>query len=145
MAKASTNAPQPFIGATAVQAGAKELIKEALGAAMQRTAAKSDVPVAPKDAQKVTTELAEEMSRDPTVLNAMNAEPLWQSRIINGATVAALGVVIPIVTRWFGYEIAETEVIKIGGAVVTLAGIGYVIVGRTVRGLKPMWSRLRGQ
>ena len=145
MAKASTNAPQPFVGATIAAAGAKAIIKRVIVDGMERAAEKTNVPLAPKDVQKVADAQAMEMSRDPVTVNAMNAEPLWQSRIINGATVAALGVVIPIVTRWFGYEIAETEVIKIGGAVVTLAGIGYVIVGRTVRGLKPMWSRLRGQ
>ena len=83
----------------------------------------------------------------PVLVNAANAEPLVQSRIMWGNVVAGLAPLVILIfaaLRTLGFDvpnISEERVIEIGGALVTLGGVAYVFYGRLKTDLKPLFWR----
>jgi hypothetical protein len=64
---------------------------------------------------------------DPVLKNALSAEPPYQSRVVWGSTVAALGVVIPPLAGLFGFNVSGSAIVEFGSALVTLAGAGFAL------------------
>lgn len=97
------------------------------------TVAKPNVPVAQADERKVAQAVAKEVA--PIVVNAQNAEPWYQSRVILGALVAiissiagAVGIVIDEDTR--------QQFITLVPVVISTVGAIYALYGRIVGATK---------
>jgi hypothetical protein len=138
------NKPQPFIGAIAgavLLPIAKEFIKAGVGAAVQRASEKAGVPLTAAAAPKVAVAVANEMAKDPVMVNAMNAEPLTQSRVMWGSIIAAISVVVPPIAGMFGFNIKGSAIMEFGQALITLGGVGYAIYGRLAKNLPPLWNK----
>lgn len=118
------------------------VIKNAVAKAVTKVADSPYIPEVNKaDAEPVATAIIEALGQDPQFRNATNSEKPIQSRVAWGAVIAALGVIVPIIGNLLGWDIDEARVVEIGGAIVTLAGAGYVLYGRFTAGLKPLFSR----
>ena len=82
------------------------------------------------------------VAADPKAVNELSAEPIYQSRVVLGSVVSALGVVVPLVAKVVGYDVDGSYVVEVGCAVLTLWGAGYALYGRLwTGGLKPLFSR----
>lgn len=83
---------------------------------------------------------AERIAAQPVLVNALNAEPWWQSRIKIGTLILA----VTMVARWFGYElpaVSDADMDIIYNVLATFGG-GIVGIGRWVSNLKPInWRR----
>lgn len=101
----------------------------------------SDNKVPAVIARKVTQAVVEQAVADPVIKNQMNMEPWWQSRVVAGSLVSALGVVVPPIAKVFGIDIASEEVVALGSAVVTLGGALYALYGRLWGGLAPLFGK----
>ena len=119
---------QPFVGTVAGVVAAK-VLPVAIDYLIRKHAG-------PEKADKIAADAA----KDPAVLNQLNAEAPWQSRVTVGAVTAALSVVIPYIAVLFGWNITESETAKLINAAVTLWGAGYVFYGRYWPGLTPLFS-----
>lgn len=94
--------------------------------------------------QAVAEKVVAQVTTDPVVKNEMNAESPIQSRVgVGGASgfVGGLGILVPIVAGWLGYDIQPDRVVEIGFAVLAVWGPLYALYGRFVSGLKPLFSR----
>jgi hypothetical protein len=137
---------QPFVGTmiatAAVKKIATELVKAGLGAAFQRAAAKSNVPINPSDAAGLAVEVATEMAVDPKMVNTMNAEPLTQSRVAIGASSATLlGTVTAIAIIWDQISRRDFEPTTLGSSLAVVLAAGYSLYGRLAKNLPPLWNR----
>lgn len=91
----------------------------------------------------IAAEVEATMAADPVVKNEMNAEAPIQSRVgVGGASgfIGGLGILVPIIAGWFGYDIRPDRVIEIGFAVLAVWGPAYALYGRFKSGLKPLFS-----
>lgn len=122
-------AKQPFVGAVAGVVAAK-VLPAVVDALIRKH-------VEPAKADKIAADAA----KDPAVLNQLNAEKPWQSRVTIGAVTVALSTIIPYVAPILGWNITEGEVAKVIDAVITLWGVGYIAYGRYWPGLKPLFHR----
>lgn len=95
----------------------------------------------PAVADDIAKAVLEQVKADPVMKNEMNEEKPYQSRVALGAVVAALGVVVPVVGKVFGWTITGDQIVEFGSAVITLGGAGYALYGRFASGLKPLFSR----
>lgn len=95
----------------------------------------------PVQAEASAKDIVEALKNDPTVTNATNGEPWWQSRVAWGSVFAALGVLLPPALGLFGVTLTADRIVEIGGALITLAGAGYALWGRFKSGLKPLFTR----
>lgn len=151
---------QPFLGAIAgavLLPAAKELIKAGVGAAIQKAAQKVDVPIAPEDAPRVTVAVANEMAKDPKLVNAMNAEPAYQSRVVVGSSAAIVGQFVPAVAipqlvytanlllpaAWDISQATTDYMVTVASALIVTWGAGYALYGRLRSGLDPLFARWR--
>ena len=95
-------------------------------------------PAAATDAAVQAT--AERIASQPVLVNALNAEPWWQSRIKIGTLILA----VTMVARWFGYElpaVSDADMDVIYNVLATFGG-GLAGIGRWVSNLKPVnWRR----
>lgn len=117
--------PQPFIGAVAV-AVLPTVVKAVIERATDR-----------KTAEKIERAVAAE----PRAVNELSAEKPYQSRVVVGSVVSALGIVVPTLAKLFGYDVDGKALVEFGSAVVTLWGAGYALYGRLRGGLAPLFSR----
>lgn len=92
-------------------------------------------------AKEAADDILAEVSADPKIINEVNAEKPWQSRVAWGSVVAALGVVVPIMAQVLGYDISGDRVVEVLSAFMTLAGAGFALYGRFKSGLKPLFSK----
>lgn len=92
--------------------------------------------------EPVKEAIKDALAKAPEVVNATNSEPWWQSRVVTGL----IGVLVMLAVQWglIAAEDANTVVLQITTAVAGAAAV-YALGGRLIRGLKPMWSRLRGR
>lgn len=78
------------------------------------------------------------VKEDPQVKNALNQEPLWQSRVMNGAlymtVLAAANVWIKFRAKDFDFDFAKDMAF--------LAGSIYIGLARALPWSRPMWSRV---
>lgn len=144
--KAATTTAQPFVGgliaSVAVKAIAGKLIEAGVGAAVKRAAAKSNVPLEPRDADQVAVEVATEMAKDPNMVNQMNAEPLTQSRVVIGSSSATLfGFVSATMIIWDQARRRDFDPTTLGPAIAVILGAGYALYGRLAKNLPPLWNR----
>lgn len=106
----------------------------------QRNAPRGTPPSAPVVDSATVQATAERMAAQPVLVNAMNAEPWWQSRIKIGTLVLA----VTMVARWAGYElpaVSDADMDIIYNVLATFGG-GIVGIGRWVSNLKPInWRR----
>lgn len=83
---------------------------------------------------------AERIAAQPTLVNAMNAEPWWQSRVKIGTLILA----VTMVARWFGYElpaVSDGDMDIIYNVLTTFGG-GIAGIGRWARNLPPInWRK----
>lgn len=103
---------------------------------------KSGSPIAPSTGEKavMVNEAATAIASRPELVNAMNAEPWYQSRVIVGLGAATAGFLLDK----FGVG-EENRNFVLANLPLLLEGLGLVIgaIGRTVKGLKPMtWNPL---
>lgn len=128
--------PQPFLGAVV------------------GVAAKAVVPVVLKKiiegvAGYAASQQVEHIAKhSPEVVNELNAEAPYQSRVVVGSSAAALGVIVRAsveVLNALGFVNIDGEtteyVIEVGAAAITLWGAGYALYGRLRTGLKPLFWR----
>lgn len=93
---------------------------------------------------QVVQEIVDQVTADPVVKNELNAEAPYQSRVgVGGATgfIGGLGVLVPIVAGWLGYDIQPDRIVEIGFAILAVWGPSYALYGRFKAGLKPLFSR----
>lgn len=106
----------------------------------QRQAPRGTPPSPPVIGPDVVDAAAERIAAQPALVNAMNAEPWWQSRIKIGTLILA----VTMVARWAGYElpaVSDADMEVIYNVLATFGG-GVVGIGRWVRNLPPIrWSR----
>ena len=94
--------------------------------------------------QSAAEKVVAQVTADPVVKNEMNAEKPIQSRVgVGGASgfIGGLGILVPIIAGWFGYDIRPDRVVEIGFAVLAVWGPAYALYGRFKSGLKPLFSR----
>ena len=120
-------------------------IKASVEKAVDNAAARKDVPEIKKaDAGEVASAVLGELAQDPKFINATNSEPAYQSRVGIGSAagvIGALGVLVPLLARQFGYEISAAQVAEVAFALVMLAGSAFSLYGRFRKGLKPLFSK----
>lgn len=93
------------------------------------------------DKHTAKKEMERAIAADPVLKNELNAEAPYQSRVAIGSVVAALGVVAPPLLKLVGIDVAGSEIVEYGSAIMTLWGAGYALYGRFKSGLKPLFSR----
>lgn len=99
-----------------------------------------NVDVAPVQAPVVEQVVANAVLNDKVLVNQLNAEAPYQSRVTIGQVIAAAGVLGGL----FGVSLApaDMETINQGiSAVVTAGGILYTLYGRWWPRLKPLFSK----
>ena len=146
MAKKGTTTQQPFVGglvaSVAVKAIAGKLVEAGVGAAVKRAAAKSNVPIEPRDAGQIAVEVATEMAKDPEMVNQMNAEPLTQSRVVMGASSATLfGFISASMIVWDQVRRRDFDPTTLGPAIAVILAAAYALYGRLAKNLPPLWNR----
>lgn len=112
-------------------------VRAAVGQVLARKLGKD---VADAITAEATKEIVDRVVTDPVVKNEMNAESPAQSRVVWGSVIAALGVIVPLAARVFGFDISADQIVEVGGALLTLAGAAYALYGRLKSGLKPLFS-----
>lgn len=139
---------------------AQKILTAILGAAVQAVARDPLAPViTPINADLVEKALVEKARAIPEIVNAVNAEPYVESRILwglglagSGATglagfpLAELMAAVALVLTPLGVDFpADDQAVWVdaGNGAVTIFGLAYAAYGRLMPGLKPMWSRLR--
>lgn len=141
---------QEFIGGMLVTAGVKyaaqKILKAGVRKGLREIAQKAEVPLSPVDVDNVATELAVAMAKDPATVNAMNAEPLRQSRVVQGSSLAlapALGYVIYAVSvyRLDAPRYFNDPTLALAAPVVI--GATWSLIGRLKSGLGPMFGWFR--
>jgi hypothetical protein len=98
--------------------------------------------VTPSTGEQTTmvNEAAEAIARRPELVNAMNAEPWYQSRVKVGLIITAIGWLLNRFGVDLGFSDADNEMIT---SVVMAFGGGLAGIGRWISGLKPMtWNPL---
>jgi len=134
--------PLPIILASVGQVVLGKVVKAAVARAVETVADDRSVPGVKKtDVVPVAAAVIMALGADKQFINATNSEPPIQSRIVWGAVIAALGVVVPPLARLIGLDVDGAYIVEFGGAVITLASLGFVLYGRLVKGLRPMFSR----
>ena len=131
----------PFIIGAAGKAILGAVVKKSIEKAVMNVADNSAVPaVTARNEAKVADAMIDMLEKDPAFINATNSEPWYQSGVAWGSTVTALSVLVPIVAGWFGMDIQAEEIIKIGGSIGALVGVGYTLYRRFMPGLTPLFS-----
>lgn len=97
------------------------------------TVSKPSVPVTKKDEQAVAQAVTKELA--PIVVNASNAEPWYQSRVILGALVAIIGSALGALGIALDEETRQ-QIIVIIPVVISTAGSIYALYGRIVGSTK---------
>jgi uncharacterized membrane protein len=119
-----------------------KVVQTAVAKAVEKVGNDKTVPEMKKaDVAPVATAVIEELQKDQTFINATNSEAPIQSRVAWGSVIAALGVLVPLVGKVFGFEVSADRIMEIGGAVITLSGAGFALYGRFMPGLKPLFSK----
>jgi hypothetical protein len=98
--------------------------------------------VTPSTGEQTTmvNEAAEAIARRPELVNAMNAEPWYQSRVKVGLIITAIGWLLNRFGVDLGFSDADNEMIT---SVVMAFGGGLAGIGRWISGLNPMtWNPL---
>ena len=133
----------PLMSAAASLA-ARKVLTSIIGAAVQSAAVDPSPAAAainPVNARGIEKALVEAGAANPVLVNAVNAEPKWRSRIVIGNTIAAASPVIGLVLgRKFGAADQMVATIVIWLAAQGL-GLALSFIGRLVPGLKPLFSR----
>ena len=80
------------------------------------------------------------IAADPVAVNELSAEKPYQSRVAIGSVVSAIGVVLPTVARFVGWDIDGNAILEFLNAAVVLWGAGYALYGRFRSGLAPLFS-----
>jgi|GEM_PF-7071916 len=134
--------PLPIILAGVGQVVLGKVVKAAVARAVETVADDRSVPQVKKaDVVPVAAAVIMALGADKQFINATNSEPPIQSRIVWGAVIAALGVVVPPLARLIGLDVDGAYIVEFGGAVITLGGAGFALYGRFATGLRPMFSR----
>lgn len=129
----------PFLFGMAGKAVLGAVIKKSLEKAVDKAAEVRAVPINNKaEEHLVTTELISALEKDPVFINATNSEPWYQSGVAWGQVVVALGVIVPVAAKVIGFDISTEEVVSLGGAIITVAGMIYTLYRRFWPGLKPI-------
>jgi hypothetical protein len=76
------------------------------------------------------------LEANPVVVNEVNAEAPYQSRVAVGSVISALGVIVPMLGNLMGFD--GGYVMEVIGALITLYGAGFALYGRFASGLKPL-------
>lgn len=141
---------QKFIGGMLVGAGVKyaaeHILKAGVKKAVEKIAQKPDVPINSVDVEKVATELAVAMAKDPATVNAMNAEPVAKSRVVQGSSMALLPALGYVVYAIFLYRADLPKYFSdptMALAVPVVAGAGWALFGRLKSGLGPVFGWFR--
>jgi hypothetical protein len=129
-------ANRPVIRATAAAA-----VQAAVAAVREQRSTGRAAPMPPVEANSTVVQAtAERIAAQPALVNAMNAEPWWQSRIKIGTLILA----VTMIGRWVGVELpavsdADMDIIY---NVLTTFGGGIAGIGRWVQNLRPInWRR----
>lgn len=85
--------------------------------------------------EEVAQAVAKELMKDPVAINQMNMEPVSQSRVVQGTSVASVASAIAVLMHFF---FPDTEWEQVAAAVVTLIGAGYALWGRLAPNLPPV-------
>lgn len=141
---------QEFIGGMLVSAGVKyaaeRILKAGVRKAVHEVARKAEVPINSVDADNVATELAVAMAKDPKTVNQMNVEPLVQSRVAQGSTMALLPALGYTVYAIFLYRLDLPRYMgdpTLAITVPVVIGATWSLFGRIKGGLGPVFGWFR--
>lgn len=109
------------------------LAKIAISAAADKIGA-----IATSQQPKLEKAIEARIKADPTLMNDLNAEPLWQSRTATGSTVAFIASMAIVISK---IEARQFDA-EFGIALATVVGSGYAFLGRALNWSAPMWSRI---
>ncbi|WEK48511.1 MAG: hypothetical protein P0Y66_11780 [Candidatus Kaistia colombiensis] len=107
-----------------------DIVLGALEGAVTRMAGRTDNPLTPEIAPRLSKAIVEEIVADPAVIHAANAEPWYVSRVTWGAIIAALAPILGLV---LGHAISAEDQASLGQiavAIGTLVGAGLTLYGR---------------
>lgn len=123
-----TNKPQPFLG-TIGGALAGHVLKQAVGAAIDRVAASTSTSLSPVDAAATTEIVTQEVSKEiaKRVVHQANQEPAYKSRVTIGAIGSILSGTAIILNLVASGDFDPTQ---IGLAITSVLGGGFAIYGR---------------
>ncbi len=110
------------------------VVQQKVSSAVVSTIAKPEVDANMTAASEIVEAVVNNIL--PTILNATNSEPWYQSRILWGQFVVILGIVLGL----FGVTISagvQTLIVTLG---VSLVGAGITIYGRIRAAKKPIGS-----
>lgn len=137
----SESQQQPFLGALApiaINMAAKAVVGAAIKKAAERSAKKDSVPLQPSVAANVAEDIVNELTKDPVAVNAMNMEPVTQSRVVQGAAGATLlGTVTAVAIIWDQIQRRDFNPTILGPAIATVLGASWALYGRLRKRLKP--------
>jgi len=83
------------------------------------------------------------LASDPKAVNALNAEPLHQSRIVWGGTGGVVVAIAAIINQVAVNDFPNYDWGVVGPAIGTLATSSYVLYGRISTNLKPLFNGRR--
>lgn len=115
---------------------AKAVLPAALGGALRSAIAEAIHHQPSATTGAIAGDVIRRLEANPVVVNEVNAEAPYQSRVGVGATVAALGVIVPMLGNLFGFD--GGYVVEVISAALTLWGAIYALYGRFASGLKPL-------
>jgi len=104
------------------------VVKDAISDAAERVALRSDVQIENADAASIAAKVATEVMKSPELINAMNDEPWYQSRVTwGGIIVIAVPVMaqLGIATDWVDADQLTSILTALGtafGAALSLYG-----------------------
>jgi hypothetical protein len=86
----------------------------------------------------VAKEVADALTKDPVIKNAINDEGYWRSRVGQSATVILIISGFNVYRKFKAKEFDE----EFGTSLAIVIGAIYNLWGRFKEGLPPMWSRM---
>ena len=90
--------------------------------------------------EAVQQAVSEVVESNPVVLNELNQEKAWQSRVVVGGTSAVIGAVGVILVELTQNNFPAYDWSVLGPSLVTVIGGAYALYGRLSNGLKPLFS-----
>lgn len=88
----------------------------------------------------IAAETVRRVGKDPVVVNQMNAEPAYKSRVVVGSGAALAAAIGAVLVQVATNEFPNYDWTVLGPALATVFGTGYALYGRLKSGLKPLFA-----
>jgi hypothetical protein len=81
------------------------------------------------------------VKNDPVLINELNAEPVYASRVVQGTVIAMFGTsLVAVSDLYLMLKTGNFDVARASVEIATLMGNGWALYGRLRSGLKPLFS-----